>query len=450
MKAAIIAAPMTGSGKTTVMLGLLSALAARGLAVQAFKVGPDFIDPGLHQLASGHPSHNLDGWMLSPETNLDLFSSAAAGKDVAIVEGVMGLFDGFAGSSDAGSTAEMARWLNTPVILVIDANPLARSAAAMVHGFRTYNPELEWAGVIFNRVASESHFRILQEAVRDVPILGWLPSNPDIEIPERHLGLLTADEPEVKKRVSHIGEFLSRYIDVDRLINTLPDAKPHAGPGEFRTTNGFVSDRVAGGFRPQKIRPRRRVAIARDPAFSFYYHANCDAMVRAGAEIIEFSAVHDSKLPEAEFLYLGGGYPEIYRHELAANHSMLDSVRQFIASGKRFYAECGGLMYLSRRIEDSNMVGILPTEISLTDRPVDFGYCEVTAARDGILGPAGTRMRGHQFHYSKSASVSPTPAYRIRQGPREYPEGWYFPNGIASYVHLHFLSNPEIVRNILG
>src|SRR5438552_2509830 len=221
MKGCVISAPMTGSGKTTVTLGLLSALRKRGITVQPFKVGPDFIDPGLHELAAGLPSHNLDGWMLTREANQWLFARACEGKDVAVVEGVMGLFDGFEGKSETGSTAEMAKWLDLPVILVIDAHPMARSAAAIIRGFQSFDPGLKIAGVILNRVAGEKHFRMIEDAVRDVRILGWLLANPSIEIPERHLGLLTAKEEVTALRVRAIGDFFDAHIDIANILDAV-------------------------------------------------------------------------------------------------------------------------------------------------------------------------------------------------------------------------------------
>jgi len=434
MKACVIAAPMSGSGKTTVTIGLLSALRSRGLQVQAFKVGPDFIDTGLHALATGRPSHNLDGWMLSRETNLELFAGAAAGKDVAVVEGVMGLFDGASGSSNSGSTAEMAGWLGLPVILVIDAHVLARSVAAIVHGFQTFDPSLQIAGVILNRVAGEGHFRLLADALKDVRILGWLPDDPEIRIAERHLGLLTAGEIAAQERVERIGSFFASHVDVDRILDALPQGKG--------TAVNCVND-IKG---TKKV----RVALAVDAAFSFYYQANRTALENCGAEIVEFSPLRDAGLPDADFLYIGGGYPELYRSELERNRSMRQTIRRFIESGKRFYAECGGLMYLSKSIDGSEMVGILPTDIHLTDRLVDFGYCDITTRQASIFGPADTAIRGHQFHYSKATTAAPDPVYNVKQRTREYAEGWLLPNGIASYVHLHFLSNPSIVRHMLA
>jgi cobyrinic acid a,c-diamide synthase len=433
MKAFVVAAPMTGSGKTTVTLGLLSALRSRGFAVQAFKVGPDFIDPSLHELATLAPSHNLDGWMLSRTANETLFAHATTGKDIAVVEGVMGLFDGVDGKSNSGSTAEMAQWLNLPIVLVIDANPLARSAAAIIEGFRNFDKTLQFAGVIFNRVAGEGHFRILADAVHDFPILGWLPHNPEIEIRERHLGLLTGQEQDAQSRIERIHNFVVSHVDIDRLLRFVPDRSRDDGSPAI--TVASIKN--------------VRVALARDEAFSFYYHANRMEMERAGATIVEFSPIRDQAMPTADLLYIGGGYPELYRDQLAANISMRASVRDFINAGGRFYAECGGLMYLARRIENAEMVGVLSTDIRMSDRPSDFGYCEVTANHPSLLGPRGTRVRGHQFHHSTCAPPSEKPVYTVRQGSREYQEGFRFKNGIASYVHLHFLSNPDVIRSVL-
>src|SRR5438477_3236060 len=347
MKGCVISAPMTGSGKTTVTLGLLAALRTRGIPVQPFKVGPDFIDPGLHEIAAGVPSHNLDGWMLTRETNEWLFARASEDKEAAVVEGVMGLFDGFDGKSERGSTAEMAKWLDLPVVLVIDAQAMARSAAAIVHGLCSFDPAVKIAGVIFNRVGGEGHFRILADAVTETPVVGWLPANPSIEIPERHLGLFTAKEEGIASRIRAIGEFIAQHIDVDTILS--------------------AKDTLPGKVQARQRQVRARVALAHDRAFSFYYHANRIALEEAGGEIIEFSPLTDREVPEAEFLYIGGGYPELYRNELAANRSMRESVKRFIDSGKKFYAECGGLMYLAE-------AGIIPTKIEMTDRLVDFGY----------------------------------------------------------------------------
>jgi len=423
---------MTGSGKTTITLGLLAALRKRGIAVQPFKVGPDFIDTGLHEIAAGVESHNLDGWMLSREANEWLFARATAGKEVAVIEGMMGLYDGIDGKSASGSAAEMAQWLDVPVILVIDAHPLARTAAAIVRGLRLFDPGIKISGIIFNRVAGEGHYRILADAVIDTPVLGWLPSDVSIEIPERHLGLFTAKEDLTVARIDAIGEFFQKHINIDALLDALPTRTLFAPAPENAPA------------------PEKRVALAHDKAFSFYYHANRFELERAGARIIEFSPLADQQVPEADFLYIGGGYPELYRKELEANVSMRESVRRFIRSGKRFYAECGGLMYLAKSIDGAEMAGVLPAEIEMTGRLVDFGYCEITTKSPSILGPSGTAARGHQFHYSRMKEGPDASAYEVRQGGRRYAEGFLLPNGVASYIHLHFLSNPVLARNMLN
>ena len=432
MKGCVISAGMTGAGKTTVTLGLLAALRNRGIAVQPFKVGPDFIDPGLHEIAAGVESHNLDGWMLTREANERLFDRAMIGRDVAVVEGVMGLFDGFDGKSESGSTAEMARWLDLPVIIVIDAHSMARSAAAIVHGMRWFDPRIKIAGVIFNRVAGERHYRILADAVTDTPILGWLPADTSVEIPERHLGLFTAKEELTVARIRAIGQFFEKHINLYTILDALMEGRRETiRNSNFEIRNVFT-----------------RIALARDRAFSFYYHANRFELERAGGQVIEFSPLADREVPEADFLYIGGGYPELYRRELEANASMRASVRRFIESGKRFYAECGGLMYLARSIDGAKMAGVVPVDIQMTDRLVNFGYCEITTRFESILGPVGTSARGHQFHYSRCVDASGD-AYSVNQGGRQYSEGFVFPDGVASYVHLHFLSNPALAENML-
>ncbi len=437
MNGCVISALMTGAGKTTVSLGLLAALRKRGIAVQPFKIGPDFIDPGLHRIAAGVVSHNLDGWMVSREANRELFAQAAAGCDFAVVEGMMGLFDGFDGTSESGSTAEMAKWLGLPVILVIDAQALGRSAAALVRGARDFDPEVKIAGIIFNRVAGEGHFTILSDAVKDMPILGWLPLEPSIVLPERHLGLVTGEEELAVSRIRAIGDWFEQHIDVDLILKLGP---------RFKTHYYMPAKHVVAGFNP---RSDLRIALAHDKAFSFYYEANRLALEASGAKIIEFSPLNDSEMPMADFLYIGGGYPELYSRELEANTTMRSSIRHYIESGGRFYAECGGLMYLAESIDGSRMTGILPIRIEMTGRLVDFGYCELETNVDSILGPAATTARGHQFHYSRVVG-EPGSLYTVRQGSRKYFEGFVLPNGVASYVHLHFLSNPALARNMLN
>jgi cobyrinic acid a,c-diamide synthase len=364
--------------------------------------------------------------------NESLFARATRDKEVAVVEGVMGLFDGFDGASERGSTAEMAKWLGLPVILVIDAQAMARSVAAVVHGFSRFDPDVKVSGIILNRVSGERHYRILSDALKTIPILGWLPPDDSVEIPERHLGLLTAKEATTIARTAHIAEFFAQHIDLDAILSA-------AASIDSRSP-------LPAGPRPART---KRLALAHDRAFSFYYRANRMSLEEAGAEIIEFSPLADNALPDAvDLLYLGGGYPELYRQELEANAVMRAALKRYIESGGRFYAECGGLMYLSEAIDGARMVGVVPTRIEMTDRLVDFGYCDVTTHSRSILGKAGTTARGHQFHYSRM-QASGGNAYRVSQRGREYSEGFLFPNGIASYIHLHFLSNPAIARNML-
>jgi cobyrinic acid a,c-diamide synthase len=402
------------------------------MVIQPFKVGPDFIDPGLHEIAAGALSHNLDGWLMSRDVNKSLFQRAGTGKEIALVEGMMGLHDGFDGKSSRGSTAEMAHWLKLPIVLVIDANKLGRSIAAIVHGYRMFDPGIRIAAVVLNRVAGAGHFRMLADALEDTLILGWLPAEAAIEIPERHLGLLTAGEIAAQ-RIDVLGQFIDRHIDIGRFLDLLP------------TVNVASTDQKRDG----QTLPGCRVAIAHDQAFSFYYHANRMELERAGAQVVEFSPLRDREIPEADLLYIGGGYPEIYLAELEANQSMRTSVRRHVEAGKRFYAECGGMMYLSRSIDKVPMVGVIPAEIEMTDRPVDFGYCEVRTLSSSILGPKGTAARGHQFHFSKASGASDTPLYQVRRGDTVTMEGFLFPNGAASYVHLHFLSNPSLAKHFV-
>jgi cobyrinic acid a,c-diamide synthase len=280
---------------------------------------------------------------------------------------------------------------------------------------------------------------MLADAVTDVPILGWLPVNPSIEIPERHLGLFTAKEDVVVERIRAIGEFFEKHVLVDKILDSTPS------PSGRGRRDSHQADATGEG-KPSKT---HRVALAHDKAFSFYYQANRLALQNAGAEIIEFSPISDNELPDADLLYIGGGYPELYRNQLEANTSMRASIRRFIESGRRFYAECGDLMYLAESIDGAQMVGVIPTRIEMTDRLVDFGYCEVRTNSESILGPAGTIARGHQFHHSRAVGQHGS-LYSVQQGLRAYVEGFDFRNGIASYIHLHFLSNPALARNMLN
>lgn len=444
-RAIVIAGPASGVGKTTIALGLMAAFRRRGLVVQPFKCGPDFIDAGHHTRVCDRPSRNLDGWMLSGETNRALFAHHAGTADIAIVEGVMGLFDG-ARNSGEGSTAAMAKHLCLAVLFVVDASKMAASAAALVRGFETFDPAVRIAGVVFNHVGSAGHYGLLREALEQAgcaPAVGYLPKEASLCIPERHLGLYTAHEDVLSKpALDHLSSLMEQFVNLDRVLELA------ALEDEYQTAAG--PSRAVGDA--------ARIAVARDRAFCFYYEDNLDALHAAGAEIVEFSPLADRTLPEGtDAIYIGGGYPELYAAELSANHSMRASIGQFVESGRPAYAECGGLMYLGRhlRLRDSSnlpMVGVLPFGTTLTDRLVRFGYTEVSFTSDCLLGRAGATARGHSFHYSTIDGAPDVDCvYRLRStlSGAESAEGYVVGNVLASYIHLHFLSNPELSVNFV-
>jgi cobyrinic acid a,c-diamide synthase len=437
---------MSGVGKTTLTLGLIAALRRRGRVVQPFKVGPDFIDPGHHAQAAGRPSATLDGWMLPREENLAVFARWAAGAQLAVVEGVMGLFDGLDGQSEAGSTAQMAKWLRLPVLLVVDARSLARSAAALVLGFASFDPELRFAGVVFNRVGSPAHLQYLREAmaqVPQVPCLGGLPREEGLRIPERHLGLTTAeDHPLAPEYLERLADLVEAHLDLEGLWAALPEVPLPPQPPQVAPP------------------PEVRLGVARDRAFCFYYPDNLEWLRQSGAELVAFSPLQDRALPpEVHGLYFGGGYPELAAAELAANTAFLGDLRAKAAAGLPIYAECGGLMYLGEEIRDLQgtahaMAGILPLRFRLRPRLAALGYREVTLAADTLLGAAGTVLRGHEFHYSDivAADAALERVYCItpRRGGAGSLEGYTRGNILASYIHLHFGSQPAAAAALVA
>ena len=448
----VIAGTASGVGKTSVTLGLLSALRRRGLRVQAFKVGPDFIDPGLHEVASGRASYNLDGWMCGREAVLATVARRAADADVAIVEGVMGCFDGIDGTSDAGSTAQIARWLGAPVVLVVDAGAQSRSAAATVLGFERFDPALNVAAVIVNRVGGDTHARWVSEAIRAacraVP-LGAIPRDDSWwAMPERHLGLLTAaDGVLAGERLVRMADTVERAVDLDALLALAPTWPPT--PPDARSTPGNPG---------RSSMPRATIGIARDHAFQFYYAENLDLLREAGAELVEWSPLADGEPPDVDGLYFGGGYPELDAQHLADNARCRKAVRRFaVDDGRPVYAECGGLMYLAESLEDADgrvheMVGVLPARVTMRPPRMSLGYLAVTLTAPTPLGPAGTVARGQEFHFS---TLSPVPA----SVPRAYSvmapggvaraEGYLVGRALLSYVHLHFASNPALARGFV-
>lgn len=493
----VIAAPHSGSGKTTVTLAILAALRRRGLKVQPFKVGPDFIDPGFHTMVTGVVSRNLDGWMLSREANRSIFCRGVASADGAVVEGVMGLFDGYDGRTESGSTAEMAKWLGLPVILVVDARSMARSAAALVHGYCTFDPEIHCAGVIFNKVGSDAHLGFLREAMAvshpHVPVIGGFPRQETFSLPERHLGLVTVEETSVDDAFIHrLAQAAETYVDLDGLLaaTTLPSQKqetalrdsPEAPSAPSISAATLAADanetHCRGTVRFGKIEGKPRavyhdqerrgkgsgpvIAVARDAAFCFYYQDNLDLLEACGAEVRFFSPLCGETVPtEAHAVFLGGGYPEVHARILWRNERFFQDLRAFAAAGRPIYAECGGLMVLSQDIqllsgEVVPMAGILPFSTRMLPTRKALGYVEVILVKPCLLGDVGSRVRGHEFHYSEivgdPATFPVSLCYRLtgRKYRSEQAEGYEVGSVLASYVHLHWGSAPHVADRFVN
>ena len=424
----------------------MAAFRARNLQVQPFKIGPDFIDPGLHAHAAQTESRNLDGWMLTRTYNQELFRTLLGRSDMAIVEGVMGLYDGYDGLGEAGSTAEMCKWLDLPVILVVDARSMARSAAALVYGFKQFDPRLKLAGVVFNRIGSDGHLQYLRQAMAanlpDVPVLGGVPREDLITIPERHLGLITAYEfafsREWKRRLVDLVE---RHLDLQRILELAKH--PLQDQPEARSSGP-----------PKGSGPSAVVAVARDAAFCFYYPDNLELLRQAGAEVRFFSPLAGDTFPDdADGLYLGGGYPELFAKRLSQNQRFLRDVRRAVQVGMPVYAECGGLMVLGRSIETIEgeaypMAGVFFFGTRMLSKRKALGYTEVELRRPCLLGEPGRRLRGHEFHYSEIVNFDGSEqdfAYELhgRSGASSKLEGYSKGSVLASYVHLHWGSLPQ-------
>ena len=370
----VIAATGSGVGKTTATVAIMGAMRARGLKVAAFKCGPDYLDPTYHERAAGVRSHNLDGWMMNRDAVAATFARASAGADIAVIEGMMGLFDSATPTGDEGSTAQIAKWLDAPVVLVTDASGVARTIAAVAAGFARFDPAVRVAGMICNRVGSRGHLDLLRAAQPEVPIVGGFPTSADLAFPERHLGLLMADESNVPQRlIDGWSRLAAEWLDLDAILQLARSA-----PAIEIATNPNID--VAA-------KPRCRIGVAYDDAFHFYYEDNLSRLRSLGAEIVNFSPIRDRKLPEVDGLYFGGGYPEAFARELSANETMLAAIRDFAARGGVIYAECGGLMYLTDGIRTLDgalwpMAAIIPGVAVMSDRLQALGYVEVeTRAR---------------------------------------------------------------------
>jgi cobyrinic acid a,c-diamide synthase len=441
----VIAGTHSGVGKTSIVLGILGALRNRGVHVQGFKVGPDFIDPMYHREVTGAPSYNLDAWLMGQDGVRRAFARMALADGVAIIEGVMGMFDGRATGPD-GSTAEVAAIVRSPVLLVADVGGMSRSAAALVQGYARFDPDVRVAGVVLNRVGGPRHYQLVKTAIEEqagVAVWGYLPWDDGLVLPERHLGLVPVGEDAAFQHVcAQLGAAAERTIDISAIItaaHSVPalDVPAVAAPG----TSAI----------------RARIGVARDAAFNFYYEANLQWLRQWGAEVVEFSPLQDPELPtDVDGLYLGGGYPEVFAKGLSGNVALMASLRRAHQAGMPIYAECGGLMYLVEAIQDAAgaryaMVGLLPGICRLTDRLQDFGYKEVVSQRDSLLGEAGMRTRGHEFHYSLwEGRPADSSLYQTRSSRGdESAEGYSVDNLTASYVHLHFDACPQVPQSLV-
>ncbi|MER8045158.1 cobyrinate a,c-diamide synthase [Streptomyces sp. NPDC094032] len=476
----VIAAPSSGAGKTTVATGLMAAFAGRGLAVSPHKVGPDYIDPGYHALATGRPGRNLDAYMCGTELIAPLFLHGARGCDLAVVEGVMGLYDGAAGQGELASTAQVAKLLRAPVVLVVDASSQSRSVAALVHGFASWDPEVRLGGVILNKVATDRHEVLLREALEEsgVPVLGVLRRAPAVATPSRHLGLVPVAERQAQAvdAVAAQAEQVRAGCDLDALMalarsapalreepwdaaSSLWAGVPQGGTGGHNATTGLqtanalwvsgVEERLHAGGPVVPTRPAlrddcppRRVAVAGGAAFTFSYAEHAELLSAAGAEVVTFDPLRDEVLPEGtRGLVIGGGFPEVYGEELSANVPLRKAVAQLAASGAPVAAECAGLLYLARSLDGRPMCGVLDADARMSER-LTLGYRDAVAVNDSVLAAAGTRMRGHEFHRTViEPGAGELAAWGLRQ-PERRVEGFVQGGVHASYVHTHWAGAP--------
>ena len=440
----VIAATQSGSGKTTIVTGILAALRERGLRVQSYKIGPDYIDPGYHELASGCPGHNLDTWLV-PQARLgEIFARTSEQADIVIIEGVMGLYDG--GRKGVSSTAEVAKLLDAPVLLVIDAKSMGASAAAIALGFQQYDPMVRLAGVILNRLGSPTHETMIADALAklQIPLYGALRRDEELRMPERHLGLLPVTENKEAEVAAKIGAAVAAQVDIAKILELANRARP------------FVFS-AASVLQP-KAEKKVRIAVAKDEAFSFYYPESLQVLTGYGAELVFFSPLQDKEIPAADGLILGGGFPEMFAEQLYANESMRASLRKQAAAGMPVYAECGGFMYLMEELIDFSgkvysMSGVIPGAAQMNKKLQMVGYVEAELQQDTVLGPKGMCLHGHEFHFSSEQEGRPfyPRAFQFTRmrNQAQYPAGYAKDNILGSYLHLHFAGCPEAARHFV-
>ncbi|MBW8016159.1 MAG: cobyrinate a,c-diamide synthase [Planctomycetes bacterium] len=447
----VIAATNSGAGKTSISLGLTRALVRRGLRVQTFKVGPDFLDPTYLSMASDRICYNLDSWMMGKDYLPKLFARATKDADIAIIEGVMGLYDGASPTSLEGSTAEVAKILKAPIALIANAKGLSRSFAAMVKGFTSFEEDITVSAVIANRCGSNRHKKWLAESLAAAKLpkmIGVIERQTFPELPSRHLGLVTADRETLRTDViDKLADICQQNINIDALLE-LASKTPPIDIDDEQMPNT-----------PAKF----RLGIAKDSAFHFYYPDNLEALEREGCQLVEFSPINDSPLPDdLDCLYIGGGYPEEFAESLSANHGMRNSIVDFANSGKIIYAECGGLMYLGNKLitncgKEYPMAGVLDITTKMLSRFKALGYVQVDILQDSLWGQKDTNIRGHEFHYSEITGdvTSNTDFQRVysikrRSGSESSIEGFQRQNILASYTHLHFASRPQTIKHFIN
>ncbi|MBI5328205.1 MAG: cobyrinate a,c-diamide synthase [Deltaproteobacteria bacterium] len=477
MKAFIVAGTHSGVGKTTIAIGLMAALRKRGMVIQPFKVGPDYIDPGYHKAVCGRPSYNLDTWMMGVDGVQRTFAKAIQhftlpfipshqGRgynkfplplrerdrvrgdfSIGIIEGVMGLFDGKDGNDEQGSTAHVAKVLDIPVILVVDARSMARSAGALVYGYERFDPNVKIAGVIFNKVGSKRHFKMLKHAVEakcKAKVLGYIPRDEEIILPERHLGLVMPKDAGCKMqdtRLKRLEGIIERFVDIDRILKI--DSRFKVQDSRFKIGNRESEIGIV------------KIAVALDNAFCFYYQENLDMLKQLGAELVFFSPLKDKRLPaDINGIYLGGGYPELFAKKLEANKAIRQHIKNLAEKGLPIYAECGGLMYLGNALKDLKgemykMVGVFPWVSRMLEKRKSLGYREIQVVDGCPFLSKGQTMRGHEYHYSEieepSKKIKRVYHIRAQRAPATshipMKEGYLYKNTLASYIHLHFASN---------
>ncbi|MFE7272773.1 cobyrinate a,c-diamide synthase [Streptomyces sp. NPDC057623] len=473
----VIAAPSSGSGKTTVATGLMAALAARGLAVSPHKVGPDYIDPGYHALATGRVGRNLDAYLCGPELVEPLFLHGARGCDIAVVEGVMGMFDGAAGQGELASTAHVAKLLRAPVVLVVDASSQSRSVAALVHGFVSWDPQVRVGGVILNKVASDRHEELLREGLESagVPVLGVLRRTAGVDTPSRHLGLVPVAERRAAAvdAVAAMAAQVRDGCDLQALVSLARSAGALSGaawdaadvlasspppPLPVPSLGAAPPDPRHRPFGPRPQTPDRLeeaagakpvVAVAGGPAFTFSYAEHTELLTAAGAEVVPFDPLRDEQLPDGiRGLVIGGGFPEVYAAELSANEPLRKAIGEFALSGAPVAAECAGLLYLCRELDGQPMCGVLDARARMSER-LTLGYRDAVAVSDSSLAVAGTRMRGHEFHRTVvEPGAGDLPAWGMRV-PEKRVEGFVRRGVHASYLHTHWAAEPGVARRFV-